>query len=136
MARAYSIDLRERAVGYVLEGGSKEDACRIFKIARDTLYSWLRLHRERGSLAAKPMGSRPWKLDHAAIVKHVESHDDATLREIADQFETAPSAIDYVLHKHNVTRKKNDALRRARRAETGRLPSTNRGNRSQKDRVY
>lgn len=117
MARAYSIDLRERAVEYVREGGGREDACRIFKIGLSTLQRWLLQHKRTGTVSPKAMGSRPWKLDHAAILKHVESLEDSTLHEIAAQFDTVPSAIDYVLRKFNITRKKNDALRRARRTK-------------------
>ena len=117
MARAYSLDLRERAVEYVLDGGSKDDACRIFKIARDTLYRWLKQHRETGSLKAKPLGSRPWKLDHAAIAEYVKDNNDNTLEEYAAQFNTVPSAIDYVLRKQGITRKKNHAVHRARRGK-------------------
>lgn len=122
MARAYSIDLRERAVEYVQEGGGRDDACRIFKIGLSTLKRWLSKHKRHGDLSPKPMGSRPWKLDHASILKHVESHGDSTLHEIASEFKTGKSAIDYILHKHGVTRKKNNALRRARRAKKGGLP--------------
>jgi transposase len=107
MARGYSVDLRERAVGYVLEGGRRDDACRIFNIALRTLNNWLKMHGERdGDLTAKPNGSRPWKLDHEAIVAYVKDNNDSTLQEIADHFDTVVSVIDYVLRKHGITRKK------------------------------
>jgi transposase len=122
MARAYSIDLRERAVGYVVDGGDRDAACRIFRIGLSTLQRWLKQNKTTGNLLPKPLGSRPWKLDHLAIVKHVKINDDSTLQEIAEHFKTGKSAIDYILNKHGVTRKKNDALRRARRTETRRLP--------------
>jgi transposase len=122
MARAYSIDLRERAVEYVSVGGDRDEACQIFRIGLSTLQRWIKQKQSTGDLSPKPMGSRPWKLDHAAIVKHVESSDDSTLQEIAEHFKTGKSAIEYILNKRGVTRKKNDALRRARRTETHRLP--------------
>ena len=116
MARAYSVDLRERAVEYVLDGGDRDEACRIFKVAYRTLSNWLRQYKKTGTLAPKPKGSRPWKLDHAAIIEHVRNNNDSTLHEIAQHFGTVVSAIDHVLRKFNITRKKNDALRRARRS--------------------
>jgi transposase len=118
MARAYSLDFRERAVGYVLDGGGKEEACRIFKIARDTLYRWLRQYEQTGSLESKPLGSRPWKLDHQAILEYIKSNNDSTLAEYAAQFKTSPSVIDYILRKHKITRKKNHALRGTGRRKT------------------
>jgi transposase len=114
MARAYSIDLRERAVGYVLDGGDREDACGIFRIGIATLQRWISQSKQTGDLSPKPLGSRPWKLDHDAIVKYVENGGDYTLQEIAEHFETGKSAIDYILRKHRITRKKNHVVRRAR----------------------
>lgn len=116
MARAYSIDLRERAVEYVLSGGDRGEACRIFKVAYRTLSGWLRQFKQTGSLHPRPMGSRPWKLDHDMVVAYVKENKDSTLQEIATHFGTAISVIDYVLRKYRITRKKNHALPRARRS--------------------
>lgn len=122
MARAYSVDLRERAVEYVLEGGDRDDACRIFKVAYRTLSNWLRQYKQTGTLAPKPKGSRPWKLDHDAIVDYVKNNNDSTLHEIAQHFGTVVSVIDHVLRKFNITRKKNDTLRRTRRSRATKIP--------------
>ena len=130
MARADSIDLRERAVEYVLGGGARSDACRIFKIGAATLQRWLSAQKKSGNLQAKRLGSRPWKLDHDAVVAYVKNNKDKTLQEIATEFDTVPSAIDYVLRKFTITRKKNHALRRARRTRTASLPRRDQGNRS------
>jgi transposase len=115
MARAYSIDLRERAVGYVLKGGKLRDASQIFDVSERTISSWLVRCRQDGTLAPKKLGSRPWKLDHEAIIAYVKDNNDSTLQEIADHFGKVVSVIDYVLRKHRITRKKNHALRGARR---------------------
>jgi len=106
-----SIDLRERAVEYVESGGKQLEACRIFKISHRTLCGWLKRFRESGNLAPKPMGSRPWKLDHAIVVDYVKVRNDSTLQEIANHFGTVVSVIDYILRKHKITRKKNYSLR-------------------------
>ena len=34
----YSVDLRERVVGYVRSGGGLTEAARLFKVSRTTLY--------------------------------------------------------------------------------------------------
>jgi transposase len=111
MAHGYSVDLRERAVGYVHRGGTRAEACDIFQIGSATLDRWLRQHRTSGTLHAKKNGSRAWKLDHEAIVEYVNVNNDSTLQEIADHFGTVVSVIDYVLRKFKITRKKNHALR-------------------------
>lgn len=120
MAHGYSLDLRLRAVNYVLGGGDRASCCNVFKIGSSTLDRWLRQYRQEGDLRPKRNGSRPWKLDHSAIILYVEEHNDLTLQEIADHFDTYTSAIDYVLTKYKITRKKNHTLRgKKRRRQTG-----------------
>jgi transposase len=46
----YSVDLRERAVQAVHEGMKKIKVCKIFNLARQTLYSWLSLKKRQGHL--------------------------------------------------------------------------------------
>ena len=106
MAHGYSVDLRERAVGYVHRGGRRSEACKIFQVGASTLDRWLRQHRETNDLHSKPNGSRAWKLGREAIVSYVKNNNDSTLQEVADHFGTVVSAIDYVLRKFNITRKK------------------------------
>jgi len=120
MARAYSKDLRERAVEYVSKGGNRDDSCKIFRLAKTTLQRWITLSKKTGGdLSPMPMGSRPWKLNHDAVVEYAVINSDATLHEIAEHFSTGKSAIDYILRKYKITRKKNHAVRRARRRKAG-----------------
>lgn len=122
MAHGYSTDLRERAVGYVQRGGSRSSACEIFQIGAATLQRWISQLKHRGNLRAKPNGSRPWKLDHDAIVQYIKDNNDSTLEEVAAYFKTGVSAVDYVLRKRGVTRKKNHAIRRTRRRGKAKIP--------------
>lgn len=126
----YSLDFRMRAVEFVLEGGARSEACRIFKISSGTLFNWLKQFRQTGDLSPKPKGSKPWKLNHAGVLDYFKRHDDATLQEAADHFDTAHSVIDYILRKHNVTRKKNHALRRKKRGGPSKIHDGTRKNRS------
>jgi transposase len=122
MTHTYSIDFRERVVEYVSVGGDRGDACDLFKIGIATLQRWITLAKKTGGdLSAKPMGSRAWKLDHDAVVEYAVINVDATLHEIADHFSTGKSAIDYILKKRKITRKKNHAIRRARRRKAGKF---------------
>ena len=122
MARAYSIDLRERVVEYVSDGGDRDEASTLFNIGIATVQRWMTLHKKTGGdLSPKPMGSRPWKLDGAALAKYVEKHGDSTLQEIANHFNAVPSGIYYALNRCGITRKKNHAVRRARRRKAGRI---------------
>jgi putative transposase len=39
---AYSLDLRERVVGYVKAGGKVSEAAKIYKIGRASIHRWLK----------------------------------------------------------------------------------------------
>jgi transposase len=76
---SYSVDLRERVVGYVREGGRPTEAARLFRISRVTLYRWL----GASDLHPKPAKERRRKLDKVALAAHVRDFPDALLRERA-----------------------------------------------------
>jgi transposase len=59
MARAYSTDLRERVVSYIVRGGDRETACEIFQIGSATLQRWVSQFRHHGHNESKALGSRP-----------------------------------------------------------------------------
>jgi len=101
---SYSIDMRERALKYVFEGGKHAEACKIFGISRKTLYNWL--HRE--SLAPKETRkSFTRKLNKEALVEHVREHPDALLRERAVHFGVRVNSIWVALKKMNISKKNN-----------------------------
>ena len=102
----YSLDLRERAVGYVQSGGSQAEASRIFGVTTRTLRYWM----SRKDLAAKRCGPRRRKLDKAALVAHVREHPDALLRERASHFGVRTNAVWVALRQLNIG-KKNDTVR-------------------------
>ena len=101
----YSLDLRERAVGYVRGGGSRADCCRLLNIDRKTLYHWLCAE----DLRPKKHGPRVRKLDKAALAADVRDDPDAFLHERAVRFGVHASSISRALRSLNI-RKKNDTL--------------------------
>jgi transposase len=63
MARAYSLDLRERVVAAVLRGLSRRAAAALFDVSVASAVKWTQRARETGSPAARPMGGkRPYLL--------------------------------------------------------------------------
>jgi transposase len=63
MARAYSLDLRERVVGAVLRGLLCRAVAALFNVSAATVVKWARRARETGSPAARAMGGkRPYPL--------------------------------------------------------------------------
>ncbi len=103
---SYSLDLRERVVAFVREGGGKASAARRFSVSRKTVYNWL----SRAPLAPKPHGRR--KLDWAALRCDIVSRPDALLRERAATFGVHLSSIAYACKQLKITHKKNATLHR------------------------
>lgn len=111
MSNSYSLDLRERAVAFIDEGGSKADACQIFKIGHNTIYLWIRQRKQRGSIKPKVRGKYKVRLlDDDKLLCHVKAHPDATLMEIANVFGVSHVAIWKALRRLNVTHKKKPSV--------------------------
>lgn len=51
--KAFSIDLRERVIASVDNGTHIDEAVKIFKVGRRTIYEWIELRNKTGSLKAK-----------------------------------------------------------------------------------
>lgn len=98
----YSLDLRERVVNFVEEGGSVSKAAQQYKVSRATIYRWL----GREDLKPTPVTRRKRKLDWEALKQDVEQHPDSKLVERAQKFGVRASAIFYALRKMKITRKK------------------------------
>lgn len=102
---SYSVDLRERVVGYVRDGGSRAKASELFKVGRTTLYRWL----NSPDLHPRPAKERRRKLDKAALAAHVRDYPDALLKERAAHFGVCINSIWVAIKKLKIT-KKNDAI--------------------------
>ncbi len=121
MKRPYSTDFRFQALACVKQGKSLEEVCEFFSINRRTLERWIRLEKQTGSVAALPRSPRtPIKVDKDKLLEAIEKSPDSTLEELAALFGCCFQTIDKWCKKLNVTRKKNHAIRGAkRRKKTG-----------------
>jgi transposase len=107
MVRAYSLDLRTRAVACVESGASIRAASKRFEIHESTLSLWLRQKRERGHLLPEKTGSKgKRKIDYDNLCDYVDKNNDATLEEIGKIFSVSPSAVHKALRKRGFTYKK------------------------------
>ena len=82
--KAYSGDLRERVVRAVAIGTPRKDVAALLAVSVPTIERWLRLKRETGSLAPKPVpGPVAVKTEAvmAALPERLDEHADATLGE-------------------------------------------------------
>lgn len=107
---AYSQDLKERVLSYVLQGNSKAETIRIFKLSRTTLFMWLR--QPANHLPGKPGPKASYKFDQEELRVEVESHPDRVLRELAASRKVGVNAIAKALKRMGVVRKKNTSIRR------------------------
>jgi len=99
MARPYSMDLRERAVGAVeREGLSRREAAARFGLGVSTVISWLRRYRDTGSVCPGQMGGhKPRKIcgDHRTWLLARCRERDFTLRGLVAELGERGLAVDY-----------------------------------------
>jgi transposase len=82
--KPYSQDLRERVVKAVDEGLSRREIVHLFGVSEATIKRYLKLRREIGNLAPKPIPGYPPKKIGAlqkGLGPQLEAHPDATLEE-------------------------------------------------------
>ena len=122
MAKAYSLDLRQRAVAYINAGHTCLEAAERFSISHSSVIRWAARARSEGSPAAKPMGGkrrdalgaqRDW------LLQHVKNHPDLTLHALLRQLErrdckVACDTLWRFLRAEGISFKKNTIRRRAK----------------------
>ena len=122
MARAYSLDLRERVVGAIEGGLSRREAAEVFGVSASTAVKWMR--RQNGSVAAWAMGGdRRSRLvsERSFIEEQLDAVNDLTIEELRAALRERGIVVGYgtvwrFLAKEKITLKKNRARLRARAA--------------------
>lgn len=89
MGKPYSLDLRERIVGYVEEGHSARAAAGVFGVSPSTAVRLAAARRRDGNVAPKPQGRAPGTAGKLAahmgfLIERVECKPDITLQELAN----------------------------------------------------
>jgi len=102
---SYSLDLRQRVLEFVRQGGSKAEAARLFGVSRGRIFVWLKLPPEELA-GRKPGPKKAHKLDLKALEDAIQEHPDRLQTELAQQFGVTPSAIHYARRRLGITRKK------------------------------
>ncbi len=117
MARAYSLDLRERVVAAVEEGQSCREVARIYRVSVASVVKWSQRQRESGSPAARPVGGRkPYAVatERDWVLARLVEQPDLTLRalvvELADRgLVVSYYALWHFLKREGITFKKKPA---------------------------
>ena len=94
---AYSADLRNKALNYYEQCKNISQTAATFNLSRNTLYLWMRLKKQTGSLKHQVTGLNTVKLDRQKPAQYVGQHQDAYLHEIAKHFDCTPAAVCYFI---------------------------------------
>ena len=98
MARAYSLDLRERVVAAVTAGASCRKVASTFKVSVASVVKWSQRFRATGSAAARPMGGqRPYALagERSWLLHRVAEQPDLTLRALLAELAERGIVVSY-----------------------------------------
>ena len=147
MAKAYSMDLRERVLKDCDTGMRSEDVAQKYSVSASWVYDLRKKRRETGSIAPKQQrhGSRPKLEPYEKEVRQlVSEHPDATLAEFCEMLSqhvsvSTATLCDFLRHL-KITRKK-DSLRRRTASRrycfpASRMGQTLRVHRHEKTRVH
>lgn len=150
MAKPYSMDLRKRVVGAVMQGGvSCHRAAAQFGLAPSTVIDWVKRVRETGSLAPGQMGGHKPKAirdEHAAfMISRIRGDKPFTLRGLVAELGERGLKVDYrsvwaFVHAAKLSFKKKRRGERARtarhRAAAGAVESAANANRARASGVH
>lgn len=111
MPRAYSVDLREKALQAVTSGRCVAEVAALFGVSRESIYRWQRQHAATGSVTPGTATGRPRALNpaqEADLVARVAAHPDATLAELcaATPVPMCPATMSRTLDRLGLHRKK------------------------------
>ena len=98
MARAYSLDLRERVVAVVAAGSSCRAAAAMFKVSVSSVVKWSQRFRSEGSAAARRVGGRrPYALadERDWLLGRLAEQPDVTLRALLAELTDRGIKVSY-----------------------------------------
>jgi|SRR5882672_12069802 transposase len=132
MARAYSLDLRERVVAAVAAGESCRKVATVFQVSVASVVKWSQRSRATGSAAAHPMGgNRPYALagQRDWLLSRLADQPDLTLRALVAELATRGIKVSYYAVWHffeheGISFKKKPARQRAGSAGRGKAAGT------------
>lgn len=127
MGRPYSLDLRERIIGFVEGGGSRRGAAAHLGVSASCAIKLLERWRRTGSAAPGRRGGSVGKLatHKEFLLLCVKDEPDITMPELAEVLkaetgtEAAPASLSRFLIRHGHQFKKNTAGQRAKPPRRG-----------------
>ena len=112
MAKAYSLDLRQRVFDLLSKGKSKLFIEETLGVATKTILKWQKRYHDTGSMERIiPVKTRPRKVDYKKARKFIEKNPDKTLKEIGEKFRVTDKAVWYITKQLGITYKKTLPIR-------------------------
>jgi transposase len=99
---AYGLDLRQKVIDYIENGGRVTKAAQVFGIGRASIYRWL----SRKELEATKVKYRQRSLDRKELLKDIQENPETRLKQRAEKFGVSTTAIFKAIKKMKITRKK------------------------------
>ena len=90
---AYSKDLRFRVIEYVEDGHTLAQIAAVFKVHIGTVIAWCKRYRTTGTVERKLRRPVNKKIIPENLIKYVEEHPDAYLKEIVEVFGCCSSSM-------------------------------------------
>ncbi len=118
MPKYYSQDMRLAALSCISRGEKREDIIKFFGISLKTLSNWVRMERNGDDLLPNIRVSYHDGASFREQLKQtLKLNPDLTLDELSELLPRHRTTIFYHLNKLGITRKKNHAIRGARRGQ-------------------
>ena len=115
---SYSLDFRACVINNIENGMTWDNAMSVFSVTRSTIAKWFNNLRYHGNLEDLPRKRyKTRKIDPEQLKLAIAANPDATLEELGEQFGCWPQSIHKRCVKLGITRKKNHAVRRAKRGK-------------------
>jgi putative transposase len=119
MAKAYSLDLREKVMSFLSAGKKKREAMEVFGLSLKTIYRWIK-RKEKGMLAeSKNNVRKPRKLDPEKLREYIKNHPDETLKQIGTAFGANPVSVFTRIRQLGITYKKKSYYTRSGTKKNG-----------------
>ena len=109
---SYSNDFRECVLNKISSGMSWQEASKFFKISTGSITRWFRNKHDRGTVSDPDRKIyKVRKIDPVLLKSAFKENPDATLEEMASQFNCWPQSIHKRCVQLGITRKKNYTIR-------------------------
>lgn len=106
---AYGLDLRQKVIDYIENGGRVTKAAQVFGIGRASIYRWLsrkELEATKVKYRQRQLRSPQASLDRKELLKDIQENPETRLKQRAEKFGVSTTAIFKAIKKMKITRKK------------------------------